>query len=215
MRILITGAARAIGAATAAALAARGHEVIATARDRVALDNVDAARKLPMDVCDPDSIAAALAQAGEIDAVVNNAAVATAGPLEDYPMARLQELFDTNCFGPLRLVQAMAPVVQEIAQHSLAPGELILKRLVGDHRREEIFVSKAALDQKLAPLSEGLKSRFFALGLSPSLSRQPPPPPESRARSIRPVQEPTVVVSEVEDVDEDQTAAFLLAGRSS
>src|ERR1700722_2801323 len=109
MRILITGAARAIGAATAAALAARGHEVIATARDRVALDNVDAARKLPMDVCDPDSIAAALAQAGEIDAVVNNAAVATAGPLEDYPMARLQELFDTNCFGPLRLVQALAP----------------------------------------------------------------------------------------------------------
>jgi hypothetical protein len=115
-----------------------------------------------------------------------------------------------------RLVQAMAPVVQEIAQHSLAPGELILKRLVGDHRREEIFVSKAALDQKLAPLPEPTKSRFFALGLSPSMSRQPPPPPpESRARSIVPVQEPTVVVSDVEDADDDSTAAFLLAGRSS
>jgi NAD(P)-dependent dehydrogenase (short-subunit alcohol dehydrogenase family) len=113
MRILITGAARAIGAATARALSARDHEVVATGRDRAALEGVDAAIKLTMDVCDPDSIATALRQAGDLDAVVNNAAISTSGPLEDFPIPRLHELFDTNCFGALRMVQALAPAWRE------------------------------------------------------------------------------------------------------
>lgn len=123
-----------------------------------------------------------------------------------------------------RLVDAMAPVVQEIALHSLAPGELILKRLVANHRREEIFVSKAALDQKLAPLSEGTRSKFRALGLTVNVSRlPPPPPPESQPRSLAPVPVPesSVVIAGAGEEDgegegeEDQTAAFLLANRSS
>ena len=50
MRILITGAARAIGAATAHELSQRGHEVIATARDPKALAEVNATLKLALDV---------------------------------------------------------------------------------------------------------------------------------------------------------------------
>jgi len=112
-----------------------------------------------------------------------------------------------------RLVGAMAPVVQEIAQHSLAPGELILKRMVGDHRREEIFVSKASLDEKLSALPEAQRSKFRALGLSVDFSRQPPPPPESRPRSLAPTPPvPSVVVAGAE---EDESTAFLLHGRSS
>jgi len=111
-----------------------------------------------------------------------------------------------------RLVGAMAPVVQEIAQHSLAPGELILKRMVGDHRREEIFVSKASLDEKLAPLPEAQRSKFRPLGLSLNVGRQPPPPPESRPRSLVPTPLPTVVVA---DAEEEEPAAFLLHGRPS
>ena len=113
-----------------------------------------------------------------------------------------------------RLVAAMAPVVQEIAQHSLSPGELVLKRTVGEHRREEIFVSKASLDEKLRTLPEGQRSKFGALGFSVTFSRQPPPPPpESRARSLVPTPEPSVVVADAEE--EEATAAFLLQGRSS
>jgi NAD(P)-dependent dehydrogenase (short-subunit alcohol dehydrogenase family) len=109
MRVLITGAARAIGAATAQELSARGHEVVATARNLEGLPPVQDVRWLRLDVTDTDSIAAALDQAGELDAVVNNAAVTAQGPLEAFPLDKLQELFDTNCLGPLRLLQAVAP----------------------------------------------------------------------------------------------------------
>lgn len=108
MRILITGAARAIGAAAAAELTNRGHHVLATARSLAALDQVHAGQKLELDVLDPGSIAAALARAGDIDAIVNNAAIHTPGPLEDFPIERFAEIFDTNCLGVLRVVQAVA-----------------------------------------------------------------------------------------------------------
>jgi hypothetical protein len=77
-----------------------------------------------------------------------------------------------------RLVGAMTPIVSEIARHSLAPTELVLKRLLGDNRREEIFVSKATLSEKLAPLPEPLRGRFKALGLglNGAAARLPPVP---------------------------------------
>lgn len=109
MRILITGAARAIGSAAAAELSNRGHEVVATARSLFDLRDVVAERKLELDVRDAASIGSALREAGELDAVVNNAAIHTAGPLEDFPVERVAEIFDTNCLGALRVVQAVAP----------------------------------------------------------------------------------------------------------
>jgi NAD(P)-dependent dehydrogenase (short-subunit alcohol dehydrogenase family) len=109
MRILITGAGRAIGAATAAELSRAGHEVVATARDPSTLDGLDVAVRLPLDVTDPASVAAALDAAGELDAVVNNAARNGKGPLEAYPVAAVEEIFATNVFGMLRVVQPLLP----------------------------------------------------------------------------------------------------------
>src|SRR5580704_9334242 len=109
MRILVTGAGRAIGRATAVECARRGHEVVATARDLRLLDDLDVAKHLALDVTDAASIRVALDAAGELDAVVNNAALSGAGPLEDFPLARLQSIIDTNTYGPLRLAQALVP----------------------------------------------------------------------------------------------------------
>jgi NAD(P)-dependent dehydrogenase (short-subunit alcohol dehydrogenase family) len=109
VRILITGAGRAIGAATAAELAEAGHQVIATARVPSLLDGLDVAQRLTLDVTDGESIASALAQAGELDAIVNNAAMSAKGPLEDFPMEPLRLMFETNVFGPLRLLQQVLP----------------------------------------------------------------------------------------------------------
>jgi hypothetical protein len=64
-----------------------------------------------------------------------------------------------------RLVSKMAPVVTEIARHSLAPDELVLKRVVTDDRREEIFAAKADLISKLDPVPIGLRGVFAPLGL--------------------------------------------------
>lgn len=109
MRILITGAARAIGAATATELTRAGHEVIATARDVTLLDRLDVSQRLTLDVTDPESIRAALDQAGDLDAIVNNAAISGKGPLEDFPLDRFKLMLETNTIGPLRLVQDVLP----------------------------------------------------------------------------------------------------------
>src|SRR6476659_4374289 len=109
MRILVTGAARAIGRATAIECARRGHEVVATARDDRLLDDLDVAKRLVLDVTDPTSVRAALDAAGELDGVVNNAALSGTGPLEDFPLDRFQATMDTNAYGPMRVMQALAP----------------------------------------------------------------------------------------------------------
>jgi hypothetical protein len=73
-----------------------------------------------------------------------------------------------------RLVAKMAPVVTEIARHSLAPDELVLKRVVTDDRREEVFVAKADLISKLDPVPIALRGVFAPLGLG-DLGRPGPP----------------------------------------
>ena len=107
MRILITGAGRAIGAATATELTRAGHEVVATARDLKLLDDLDVAHRLPLDVTDAASVAAALDAAGDLDAVVNNAALNGKGPLESFPLDHLEAMFAANAFGALRVVQPL------------------------------------------------------------------------------------------------------------
>ncbi len=109
MRVLITGAARAIGRATAEVLTARGHAVVATARDVSLLEGMAVEQILPLDVSDDTSVAAAVAQCGELDAVVNNAGLTGLGPLEDYPLDHFTRVLDVNTLGPLRLAQAVVP----------------------------------------------------------------------------------------------------------
>jgi NAD(P)-dependent dehydrogenase (short-subunit alcohol dehydrogenase family) len=70
-RILITGASRGIGRGAAVELAGRGHEVIATARDVSALDEVPAAVRLSLDVTDQASVDAAIARAGHFGVFVH------------------------------------------------------------------------------------------------------------------------------------------------
>lgn len=113
MRVLVTGAARAIGRATVEVLAARGHDVVATARDVALLTGLQAAQVLPLDVGDPDSVRAAVADAGELDAVVNNAGVTGYGPLETYPLEAFARVLDVNTVGPLRMAQAVIPSWRE------------------------------------------------------------------------------------------------------
>jgi NAD(P)-dependent dehydrogenase (short-subunit alcohol dehydrogenase family) len=109
MRVLITGAGRAIGRATAEVLSGRGHEVVATARDVSVLAGLQVEKILTLDVSDDASVAAAVEAAGELDAVVNNAGRTGSGPLEDYPLDDFARVLDVNTLGPLRLVQAVVP----------------------------------------------------------------------------------------------------------
>jgi NAD(P)-dependent dehydrogenase (short-subunit alcohol dehydrogenase family) len=118
MRVLITGAGRAIGAATARVLTQAGHHVIATARDIRTLSDLEVAQTLALDVTSEESISAALAAAGEFDAIVNNAATHGQGTMEDYPIDRLRDMFETNTIGPLRILQRVLPQWRE-RQHGV------------------------------------------------------------------------------------------------
>jgi hypothetical protein len=97
-----------------------------------------------------------------------------------------------------QILASIAPTVHEIAKRSLAPGELVIKRLVGDSRREEVFVSKKELWQKVEPLPPELRAAFDPLELwegepkvivasDPSARPEPPPPPP-KAIAVRPIQ---------------------------
>ncbi|HTM20146.1 MAG TPA: hypothetical protein VL172_06560, partial [Kofleriaceae bacterium] len=64
-----------------------------------------------------------------------------------------------------RLFAAMAPQVRTIAERSVNPGELVLRRLLGDGHREEIFVAHSALAEVVAQLPLGRRHHFAILGI--------------------------------------------------
>jgi hypothetical protein len=78
-----------------------------------------------------------------------------------------------------RLVAVMGPIVHDIARHTLTPTELVLRRLLSDERREELFVQKSTLREKYAPLPRELRGLFDGLGLD----TLPPPPPRPRSQA--------------------------------
>jgi hypothetical protein len=76
-----------------------------------------------------------------------------------------------------KLVNVLAPVVQEIARRSGAPGELVLRRDLGEGRREEIYITKAELHEKVMTLPATLRPMFdpFELSEGPRSPRAPAP----------------------------------------
>lgn len=108
-RALITGCSTGFGRATAVELKKRGFEVVATARRPETIADIDADAHLALDVTDDDSVTKAVAAAGTVDVLVNNAGVGTGGPIELVPMAEVHRVLETNTLGPLRMMQAVLP----------------------------------------------------------------------------------------------------------
>ncbi len=107
---LVTGANRGIGRHFASQLLERGAaKVYATARrpERVDLPGVEVLR---LDITDPDSVAAAVAAAGDVTLLVNNAGISTGtNLLGDLDKVRLE--METHYFGTLSVVRAFAPIL--------------------------------------------------------------------------------------------------------
>jgi NAD(P)-dependent dehydrogenase (short-subunit alcohol dehydrogenase family) len=127
---LVSGGNRGLGLEIARQLARQGLLVMIGARDlekgrAAALSIVDEgtlAEAVQLDVTDAESILAAIAQVvlrhGRIDILVNNAAILVDGPggfkssLFDLKAEAARQTFETNILGPLRLTQAVVPVMQ-------------------------------------------------------------------------------------------------------
>lgn len=123
--ILITGTSTGIGLATALTLGRAGHTVYATMRNpsrAPELGERSAQEKLPikisvMDVDSDSSVKTAIASihrdAGHIDVLVNNAGVERSGSVEELPLADFRAVMETNYFGPLRCIQAVATQMRQ------------------------------------------------------------------------------------------------------
>ena len=123
--VLITGASSGIGLATALHFARLGDDVHAGLRNPDAATDLARAierERLPihplrLDVDDARSVEHAvkrvLERSGRIDVLVNNAGVGGGGPLEEVPVDFARQMFDTNYFGVIRMVQAVLPGMRE------------------------------------------------------------------------------------------------------
>jgi NAD(P)-dependent dehydrogenase (short-subunit alcohol dehydrogenase family) len=112
-RILVTGATRGLGRALVKELSRRDHEVIATGRRLDDMADLPATERLVLDLTDPESINDAMAKAGSLDVVINNAAMTVSGPIEAVPANLVERVLATNVLGPLRIMQAVLPTMRE------------------------------------------------------------------------------------------------------
>lgn len=122
--VLITGAARGLGLATAHRLAETGYKVYALVRntaDTTELDGlikrIQNLTKLIGDVTDSASIEKAVQtivqKEGRIDVVINNACYVVVGTCETCTIEQQQESMNVNYFGPVRVVQAVLPYMRK------------------------------------------------------------------------------------------------------
>ncbi len=106
--VFITGVNRGIGKALAEEATARGHSVTGTTRDGTAETRA-------LELGDPSAIAAALADAGPVDILINNAGII--GPARQSPLDMdfdgFLDTLNVNALAPLAVAQALLPQLRQ------------------------------------------------------------------------------------------------------
>lgn len=168
MNILITGASRGIGLATAKKLAAKGHSVGLFATNTTTLEQATKDKTFKkaikqkrivtgqLDVAQPDMWEDAITQMidnfGSIDALINNAGVLVSGALPTTDLDEQLALIDINCKGVL------------IGCHKLAP-------YLADSKNGKIVnVSSASAIYGQPEVATYSASKFFVRGLTEGLN---------------------------------------------
>lgn len=165
--ILITGVSTGLGRALLLKAHAEGWRVIGTSRDDAAV----AADGLPGDIAlyrleprFPHAVHAfserLLAEHGAPDVIVNNAAFAPFGPVEEMTAESLAELFQVNVFAPVGLTSAMLPAMRERGS-----GTIVNVTSIGGRVVFPFFTSYNATKHALEAFSEGLWHELKPFGI--------------------------------------------------
>lgn len=108
--ILVTGATRGIGYATAKRLLARGERVFALGRDFSAFDlDAENCQRVSFDLRNTDAIGMMCEQLPAIDVLINNAAMLTSQSFEQYEPKDRRDVIATNIEAPAELIRCLVP----------------------------------------------------------------------------------------------------------
>lgn len=123
--VLVTGTSSGIGLATALVLGRAGHKVHATMRNpgrvpelaqaavKEGLPVTVAAMDVDSDTSVREAVDSIYKEGGQIDVLVNNAGIERRGSIEELALGEFRAVMETNYFGPLRCIKAVAPHMRE------------------------------------------------------------------------------------------------------
>lgn len=176
--VVITGASRGLGLASATRLYQLGWRVVGAMRSPdVGLERLRAAtgattddRRLVgvrLDLAEPASIGAAAKAiedaVGAPDVLVHNAGIAAVGCLEDMPTSVFEQILSTNLLGPIALTKALLPAMRITGR-----GRIVVVSSQGGSRGmpsiSAYSASKGALERWAEALAEEIAP--FGLGVT-------------------------------------------------
>ncbi|HEX4436763.1 MAG TPA: SDR family oxidoreductase [Solirubrobacteraceae bacterium] len=175
---LITGASTGIGRATALRLAASGWTVLAGVRDPAAGESLAAESaggrvlSLTLDVTDDGQIAAAVERvagqagasvSGGLDALINNAGIGIAGPLEVLAEEDWRRQFDVNFFAQIAMTRAMLPALRR------ARGRITFTSSIGGRVAMGFNGPYAASKHALEAVGDALRVELHSSGVQVAL----------------------------------------------
>jgi len=168
--VLITGATQGIGRHAALALTARGHRVIASGRNKDALETLRLQEKaidvVQLDVTDIASIADAtrevdrLTDGRGVDVLVNNAGYGLVGPLAEVTDAKLREQFEVNVFGLMSVTRAFLPKMM-----ARGSGRVLNVSSVSGRLSMPLFGAYHASKWALETMSDSLRMELRPFGV--------------------------------------------------
>lgn len=171
--VLVTGCGSGLGPLVALGFARKGDRVYATMRGTHRRETlIEAAgaeglhvEVLELDVTDDASVQRAVAHVlnaeGQIDVLVNNAGVLHLGPVELLPDELLRETFETNFYGPLRLLRAVLPSMRSQRSGVVVNVSSVAGRVAGAPIHWSYMASKHAV----SVLSDGLAFELEPFGI--------------------------------------------------
>jgi NADP-dependent 3-hydroxy acid dehydrogenase YdfG len=164
---LVTGAASGIGAATAEHLAAAGAHVVLVARraDRLhALAEKIGAVAVPTDITRPADLTALRDRAGDVDLLVNNAAVMLPYPLAEGRAAEWQHMLGLNLAALLQVTRAFLPGLLTAAADGRV-ADIVNVSSTGADVPTPAFAVYGATKAAVSHLSAALRAELSSTGL--------------------------------------------------
>jgi NAD(P)-dependent dehydrogenase (short-subunit alcohol dehydrogenase family) len=158
---LVTGANRGLGLEVTRQLAARGHTVLAAARDPEAVPQIEGdVRPVRLDVTDQRDVAAVQRELEGLDMLVNNAAIHydTWQRALTADLDVVREALETNTLGPWRLALAFSELLRKSPHGRLVNVSSGAGQLTGMGDAHPAYsISKAALNALTLMLAQALR----------------------------------------------------------